>query len=48
MSSLSILMFDENFEFRSQRNVVNNHIVKINNNKSNNITLVENNIFGIK
>ena len=48
MSSLSILMFDENFEFRSQHNVVNNHIVKINNNKSNNITLVENNIFGIK
>ena len=48
MSRPSILLFDENFEFESQHNAVNNHRVKINNNKSNNISLVENNICGTK
>ena len=48
MSRPSILLFDEHFEFKSQHNVVNNHKVKINNNKSNKITFVENNICGTK
>ena len=44
MSSPSILLFDEHFEFESQHSAVNNYRVKININKINNITLVENNI----